>query len=335
MIVISSGCLNLVAAGAKNVSHLSIGSWELPARAHAEWRLSENTGSVGSRQGGSEARMGVTSLGPSSKATHTHNSKHVSLLMSQRLKECKLALPPTDSSACCQGLVQRKNPIRPALCSHFYRQQFKKKKKKLRLQTDRLPTFRLKWFLWLGSRSVWRMTGPKCWIAIDKFAQCHTDSWPSEQTHECCCVRRRKCLPLFWAKTLKTNFNGCSKRMPPLAMNEQEDVLDCFLQNSKNQKSGHTPILDFSDFQCDSTKTIFRGTLYSSHNESLTTTNQPRHRSSFPGSWFPKLKGDDLKSELVICCESILVHSESTPRPRPSVWHSEPPVSTKWEKKLL
>lgn len=98
-----------------------------------------------------------------------------------------------------------------------------------------------------------------------------------------------------------------------------------------NQKSGHTPILDFSDYQCDPKKMIFIGTESSSHNESaLTTTDQPRHRSSFPSSWFPKLKDDDLKLELVIGCESIPVRSESTPRPPPSVWHSEPPVSTKW-----
>lgn len=70
MIVISSGCLNLVATEAKNVSHLSIGSWELPSWAHAEWRLSEILGLFGP-----EARMGitspgVTSPGPSSEATH-------------------------------------------------------------------------------------------------------------------------------------------------------------------------------------------------------------------------------------------------------------------------
>lgn len=148
MIVISSGCLNLVATEAKNVSHLSIGSWELPSWAHAEWRPSEIPGLFGPDK--EVRKRGWASLpqAPLPKR-HTHNSKHVPLLMSQRLKECKLALPPTDSSARCRGLVQRKIPIRPALCSQYYSRRFKEKKQ--HLQTGRLPTFRLKWFLWLGS----------------------------------------------------------------------------------------------------------------------------------------------------------------------------------------
>lgn len=144
MIVISSGCLNLVATEAKNVSHLSIGSWELPSWAHAEWRLS---GSV--RSWSEDGRHFPRRHFPRPLfRSDAHNSKHVTLLMSQRLKECKLALPPTDSSACCRGLVQRKIPIRPALCSQFYSRRFKEKK--THLQTGRLPTFRLKRFLWLG-----------------------------------------------------------------------------------------------------------------------------------------------------------------------------------------
>lgn len=196
MIVISSGCLNLVATEAKNVSHLSIGSRELPSWAHAEWRLSEIPGLFGP-----EARMGVTSPGPLFRSD-TSTIQNTSRCLCHRgwRNVNSLFLPPIHQRV-AEDLCSARFQSGPHCVPSFTVGDSKKKSSVYRLAGSQHSDS--SGFCDWGASQFWRMTGPKCWVAIDKFAQCHTDSWPSERTRECCCVRQRKCWPLFWGKNSK------------------------------------------------------------------------------------------------------------------------------------